>query len=948
VTGRAAGAAAALAGAALAVAATVGATAGSEQTTAAVPRRAFELTVEALDAAGRAPVALDPGSLDVAVGDAPAAVVDARPATAGEWEVVVYVDALASSSTELERAAAALEAASARLASLGPVTLLVADTLVEPWQERASDVDELRGSFAELGAATFEATEKRPPEFAAARRALLLDQLGRRPWGRGARVLLLVGDVNGERARQGSTPDAASADAPARRGELAAAVAALGWVVLPFHLAGGGVALSPLADATGGDAVGDGAELDAALERLGGRQLLRIEAPARPASGDAAAGELGGGAIAPLRVTGPSGVGLRAARWIATSTPEFALVARVNALADGEGGELEVSASAQLDSDASGRPELAAEVLAEAADGAPGAAAVFAGSSSRLRASFVVASLDEAPRFVHRQGSGALLDGRQGWLLQARLDAPADLEGMAVVVEDVTTGAWGAAFAEVDGEDIETPPAAKLAIEVADLRRPATPPAAAAAAQPSSLVRLVPPRARELTGVQTFRAMALNAFIERVAFLLDGVEVASSGRDPWNAAIDLGPKLAQHEVKAVAYDRAGRKLGEDSITINRPRAAFGVDIVALRGGAAGGEGTVGGPRPAPSQGPVEVEAQVTVPARRRIERVEFFWNETLQATLTAPPWTAKLDVAPGAGGDYVRAVAHLDDGQSMEDVELVGVAGEVEKVEVNLVEIFAVVLDRDGAPVHDLARGEVAVRLAGDPVELERFGVAEDLPLDVGLVIDTSQSMEFLMDDTRQAALRFLADLVRPGDRAFLVDFDTKPRLAHAMTRQLADLMRSMRELRADGNTALYDAILFSVLQFEEGEDRRAVVLLTDGDDYKSRFSAHQAALQARSAGVPVYLISLAAMDWLRPALKNTDLESIAKQTGGRVFYVTAREELGPTYARIGDELRSQYVMAFSTPRPLTDAELGKLDVRVSRPGATVRAVVAGRSVQTR
>jgi VWFA-related protein len=293
-------------------------------------------------------------------------------------------------------------------------------------------------------------------------------------------------------------------------------------------------------------------------------------------------------------------------------------------------------------------------------------------------------------------------------------------------------------------------------------------------------------------------------------------------------------------------------------------------------------------------------------------------------------------------------VAHLDDGSSLEDVHLVGSAALGEEVEVNLVEIFAVVLGEEGAPLRDLEQREVRVRLGGKDVRLERFGVAEDLPLDVGLVIDTSQSMEVLMDDTRQAAVRFLADLVRPGDRAFLVDFDTKPRLAQAMTREMTDLIRALGTLRAGGNTALYDSILFSILHFEEGEDRRAIVLLTDGDDYQSRFSARQAALQARSAGVPVYMLSLAGMDWLRPALRKADLETIAKQTGGHVFYVSAREELTAAYARISAELRSQYVLAFATPRALSEAELAKLEIDVDRPGATVRAVVAGRSIQTR
>jgi VWFA-related protein len=434
-------------------------------------------------------------------------------------------------------------------------------------------------------------------------------------------------------------------------------------------------------------------------------------------------------------------------------------------------------------------------------------------------------------------------------------------------------------------------------------------------------------------------------------FLLDDRQVGEDRDDPFAAHIDLGPQPSQRTVTAVAYDRAGRELGRDAVTVNRPRAAIGVQIVEIRGATpgAGGDGTLArAPGTAPESGPIEVKAEVAVPPRQRIERVEFYWNETLAAKRDAPPWEASLGRRPSTGSDYVRVVAHLDDGQSLEDVELIGASGSVEKVEVNLVEIFTVVLDRDGNPLRDLERGEVTVRLGAKPVELERFGVAEDLPLDVGIVIDTSQSMEVLMDDTRQAAVRFIADLVRPGDRAFLVDFDTKPRLAHAMTRNMMDLIKAMGSLRADGNTALFDSIVFSILHFEEGEDRRAVVLLTDGDDYKSRFSQRQAALQARAAGTPVYMVSLAGMDWLRPAMKKDDLELIARQTGGHVFYVSAKPELDQAYARIGAELRSQYVLAFATDKPLTEDELAKLEVRVSRPGATVRAVVAGRSVQTK
>jgi VWFA-related protein len=884
------------------------------------PRRQLGVAIEVRDATGAAPATLAPGDLEVALAGAPATVTAVEPITAGGWSVLVYVDALAASRGELENAAAALEAVSPSLAALGPVTVVVVDTVAEPWVEDSRDADQLRDAFAELAASSFEAPD--PRRRAATRRGLLLDVMARRtaPAGGGPRVALLVGDANRERI---AGSDAFGGEAAAR-GELAVAVAALGWVVLPLHLEGG-VAVSPLAEETGGEVVHGADALAPALERLAARRRVRIESPAGPVAADGAGSA---SAIAPLSIGAAAGWSVRAPRWLATATPDFLLLARLHGLeADGESGELAVEVAAVLDAGAAGEPLVAVEALTEAGS---------ASSSSGLRASIVLARPDEPPVVVHHRGSGLALDDATGWLLQARLDAPEDLGGVAVVVEELATGRWGAAIAELDGEPLEVEEGA-VRVEVADLRRAPSAASGAPGAEPS-LLRLVPPRARDLSGVQTFRAMSLNAFVRKVVFFLDGKEAATDGDEPFTARLDLGPDAREREIRAVAFDRGGRRLGEDAVVVNRPRAAFDVDIVEVRG-----------------RGPLEVTARVTAPAARRIARVELYWNETLATTLTAPPWSAKLAVEPSAGGDYVRAVAHLDDGASLEDVHLVGMAGTGEEVEVNLVEIFAVALDRDGVPLRDLTPGEVEVRLGGDRVEVERFGLAEDLPLDLGLVIDTSQSMEVLMDDARAAAVRFLADIVRRGDRAFLVDFDTQPRLAQAMTSEVADLMRALSTLRAGGNTALYDSILFAMLHFDEGEDgaaggggRRAVVLLTDGDDYQSRFSARQAWLQARATGVPVYLISLAGIDWMRPSMKKTDLEAIAKETGGHVFYVSKREELSGAYSRIGAELRSQYVLAFPTERELTEAELGKIDVRVSRPGVTVRAVVAGRSIQTR
>ena len=109
--------------------------------------------------AAAAPPKLAAADFTVSLDGNAVAVEEARPIAAGEWRILVYVDGLAAKHDELERAAAALEAAKERLAALGPVTILVADTLIEPWVEDTTDLDELQSAFAELAEATFEPLE---------------------------------------------------------------------------------------------------------------------------------------------------------------------------------------------------------------------------------------------------------------------------------------------------------------------------------------------------------------------------------------------------------------------------------------------------------------------------------------------------------------------------------------------------------------------------------------------------------------------------------------------------------------------------------------------------------------------------------------------------------------------------------------------------------------------
>jgi VWFA-related protein len=388
-------------------------------------------------------------------------------------------------------------------------------------------------------------------------------------------------------------------------------------------------------------------------------------------------------------------------------------------------------------------------------------------------------------------------------------------------------------------------------------------------------------------------------------------------------------------VKVEAFGNSGAKLGEDLLSLNQRDDPFRVSIsrVSIIGTTE-----------------IELEVRVGVPSGQRLERIEIFHNDTQVATLDSDgadsPFEARFSAALIGAADFVRAVAYLADGSSLEDARLLASQGGGERVNVNLVELFVVATDRDGEPIKDLRKEDFTVKLRGQKQTIERFELAEEQPLVLGVVVDTSESMWSLMPDTKKAATQFLSETVQTEDRAFLVDFDTRPRLAQATTGDLGLLFRKFAGLEANGFTALYDAIIFSLLQFEETSSRRALVLLSDGDDYKSEYGARKCIQYGRSLGVPVYIIAMGGIHDPRRGMRKIDLEGITEATGGRIHYISAMSDLDGAYSQINRELRSQYILAFSTDEPLSDEQLDSIKLEVPRKkGLKVRTAI-GRSTR--
>jgi Ca-activated chloride channel homolog len=201
-----------------------------------------------------------------------------------------------------------------------------------------------------------------------------------------------------------------------------------------------------------------------------------------------------------------------------------------------------------------------------------------------------------------------------------------------------------------------------------------------------------------------------------------------------------------------------------------------------------------------------------------------------------------------------------------------------------------------------------------------------------------------LMEDTRRAASSFLVNTVRSDDQAFLVEFDDRPRLIAEPTNDIPRLLNAFGRLQASGATALYDALNFSLVQFADAPGRRALVLLTDGEDYGSRTTPRQCVAQAKKLGVPIYVISLVGLDTERArATVDPILDGMARSTGGRTYQIREIQELAEAYGQINAELRNQYVLTLATDGPLDDAELSKIEVKVKGSGLSARTAIGQR-----
>jgi len=213
----------------------------------------------------------------------------------------------------------------------------------------------------------------------------------------------------------------------------------------------------------------------------------------------------------------------------------------------------------------------------------------------------------------------------------------------------------------------------------------------------------------------------------------------------------------------------------------------------------------------------------------------------------------------------------------------------------------------------------------------------EDAPLSVGMVFDTSGSMGDKLRTSRQAALRFLTTM-NSQDEAFLIQFGDHAELAVDFTNQSEDIQNSLTTVQPGGLTAMLDAAELALRQMKKAKNpRKAILIISDGGDNNSKYTAAQIESLVREADVQVYAMGIFEPSII-PALSKEEisgprlLSQLAEQTGGRAFSASDPSDLPNVAVRIGIELRNQYVLAYSPKNKKKDGKYRKVEVKVNKP----------------
>ncbi len=263
------------------------------------------------------------------------------------------------------------------------------------------------------------------------------------------------------------------------------------------------------------------------------------------------------------------------------------------------------------------------------------------------------------------------------------------------------------------------------------------------------------------------------------------------------------------------------------------------------------------------------------------------------------------------------------------------------KIKVNEVDLLLTARDRHNHWVTDLSEEDVSILDNGQPPSsILEFQSRSDLPLRVGLIIDSSDSISRQIKFEKQSSIAFIRQVLNPAkDSAFVVSFNENVRLMQGFTSDLTALSNAIRELPLGGSTALYDAVHFGCEKLQEHADgqpaRRVLIVITDGDDNSSHYSVREAIAAALQQNVVVIALNTnGEPSSLDPKFKQ--IKEMADMSGGLVLKASSEKDVAKAFKAIQEQLRSHYFLAYKPAELNQDGSFRKIKVKVKRHGLHV------------
>lgn len=341
---------------------------------------------------------------------------------------------------------------------------------------------------------------------------------------------------------------------------------------------------------------------------------------------------------------------------------------------------------------------------------------------------------------------------------------------------------------------------------------------------------------------------------------------------------------------------------------------------------------------------IEIIAEVTTPPASQVDRVEFYINDQLVFVDKEEPYQYIWKPLAELNFYTIRVLAFDKEGHFSRDTVTLGRPRTSFRVETELVVVYATVTDSEGSFVRDLTKDDFIILEDNVQQTITNFS-RENTPLSFILLMDVSSSMIYeRIERAQESALQLIQRLAKGENKAMIMAFDDKIYLLQDFTDDQQALTQAIALLAADGGTALYDAIAQAVRKLRNIRMKKAIIVLSDGDDTDSNLDFDSVLDYCKQSDILIYSVGLQRLTFSQTFKQETDLtlgqlRRVAEITGGKAYFPDFIDRLNSIYYNIGRELESQYSLGYISTNKLKDGSWRKILVRIkNRPDLTVRA----------